>query len=103
MQYIGDEVNIAFEFDLAEDMVQTAKRGNDAVYGGQDGRGGAAFSTPSIRHFPYLIMIRIGWMSQLLGEVGQAKSAASLLLTGTGVPFLYYGEESGGRAGAQAG
>jgi glycosidase len=34
-------------------------------------------------------------MSELRSKVGQAKSAASLLLTGPGVPFLYYGEEVG--------
>ena len=38
-------------------------------------------------------------MSQLRGEVGHARTAASLLLTGPGVPFLYYGEEIGHSGG----
>jgi glycosidase len=38
-------------------------------------------------------------MSVLAGDFGKAKSAASLLLTGPGVPFLYYGEEVGQRGG----
>ena len=38
--------------------------------------------------------------NQLLGDVGRNKVAASLLLTGPGVPFVYYGEEIG-MAGAK--
>ena len=34
-------------------------------------------------------------MSQLLNDVGGNKVAATVLLTGPGVPFLYYGEEIG--------
>jgi glycosidase len=34
-------------------------------------------------------------MSQLDGDTGAAKVAASLLLTSPGVPFIYYGEEIG--------
>ncbi len=34
-------------------------------------------------------------MSELGGSVGKAKVAASLLLTGPGTPYLYYGEEIG--------
>jgi glycosidase len=36
-------------------------------------------------------------MTVLVGDFGKAKSAASLLLTGPGVPFMYYGEEVGQR------
>jgi glycosidase len=34
-------------------------------------------------------------MSELHGDVNKAKVAASLLLTGPGTPYLYYGEEIG--------
>ncbi|MCS6994681.1 MAG: alpha-amylase family glycosyl hydrolase [Anaerolineales bacterium] len=34
-------------------------------------------------------------MSVFKGNVGQAKTAASMLLTGPGTPYLYYGEEIG--------
>jgi glycosidase len=34
-------------------------------------------------------------MSQLRGDVEEAKMAAALLLTSPGVPFIYYGEEIG--------
>jgi glycosidase len=34
VKYIGDEVNIAFEFDLAEDMIQTARRDTNILISG---------------------------------------------------------------------
>jgi glycosidase len=94
VKYIGDEVNIAFEFDLAEDMIETARRDTNLLI--------VATHDNITRNFPphqYATFLanhdqdRV--MSQLLGNVERAKTAASLLLTGPGVPFLYYGEEVG--------
>ena len=34
-------------------------------------------------------------MTELGGDIDAAKAAATLLLTGAGTPFIYYGEEIG--------
>ena len=94
VKYIGDEVNIAFEFDLAQDMIQTARRDTNLLIAGTHDTVTSNF--PPHQYATFLTnhdQDRV--MSQLLGNVDQAKTAASLLLTGPGVPFLYYGEEVG--------
>ena len=94
VKYIGDEVNIAFEFDLAGDMIQTARRDTNGLIAGTHENVTSNF--PPHQYATFLTnhdQDRV--MSQLLGNVDRAKSAASLLLTGPGVPFLYYGEEVG--------
>jgi glycosidase len=91
--YIGDEVDIAFEFDLAEAILSAAR---------------GPLATPLIKHMQVVMesyparqygvflanhdQNRV--MSTLKDEEG-AKLAATLLLTSPGVPFLYYGEEIG--------
>lgn len=94
VKYIGDEVNIAFEFDLAGDMIQSARRDTNTLIAGAHDNVTSNF--PPHQYAVFLTnhdQDRV--MSQLLGNVDRAKSAASLLLTGPGVPFLYYGEEVG--------
>ena len=91
---MGDELDLAFDFDLAEALVsfvgmRTANRIEGALASsyGLYGRGlSATFLT---NHD----MNRV--MSVLRGDVGKAKLAACLLLTAPGVPFVYYGEEIG--------
>jgi len=94
LDYTGDEVDIAFQFDLAEDIFNTASVGVGSLYADE--------LTPIVEEFPqnqYATFItnhdqnRV--MSQLKGDTAAAKVAASLLLTGPGVPFVYYGEEIG--------
>ena len=94
VKYIGDEVNIAFEFDLAGDMIQTARRDTNLLITGKMAEVTREF--PAHQYGTFLAnhdQDRV--MSQLLGHEERAKTAASLLLTGPGVPFLYYGEEVG--------
>lgn len=91
--YVGDKVDIAFEFQLAEAIVSSAFSGR---------RSGLAFTQEAvIRTYPagqfatFLAnhdQTRI--RSRLMND-GQAKVAASLQLTFPGVPFIYYGEEIG--------
>ncbi len=94
LDYTGDEVDVVFAFDLAENMIDAA-RGPFA--------GAVADRTAQmVERFPagqYATFLanhdQNRLMSQLLGDVDQAKLAATLLLTSPGVPFLYYGEEIG--------
>lgn len=92
--YVDDEVDIAFEFDLASAFVNAVKRGD---------AGQVTFALqraldlyPAGQFAPFLTnhdQNRV--MSELRGNVPAARVAASLLLTSPGVPFIYYGEEIG--------
>ncbi len=90
----GDKVDIAFEFDFAD---------------GDPGRRRLGYSTPLVRAYNTMLELyptgqyatfltnhdqnRV--MSQLEGDEGAARVAATVLLTSPGVPFIYYGEEIG--------
>lgn len=94
VDYTGDEVDIAFQFDLALDILNSAGAGlapifvktQQVVYDAFPPNQYATFITNHDQN-------RI--MSQLDGNEAEARVAAALLLTGTGVPFIYYGEEIG--------
>ncbi len=93
-QYVGDQADIAFEFDLAQGMVNAVREQSSGPVAipqslvnkdyppGQYG----AFLT---NHDQNRVMDQVG------NDVGAAKVAATLLLTNPGVPFIYYGEEIG--------
>ena len=90
----GDQLDLTFDFGLAEAFVESA-------------RSGKALTVNGTLKLDYRILPRGQFavfltnhdqdrvMSQLRGEVNKAKAAASLLLTSPGVPFIYYGEEIG--------
>lgn len=94
VKYIGDEVDIAFEFTLAQAMIDSTKNGT---------RGPVSLAqATALRLYPkgqYAAFLsnhdqnRV--MTQIGNDVEAAKAAATLLLTNPGVPFLYYGEEIG--------
>jgi glycosidase len=94
VDYTGDEVDIAFQFDLAEDILNASKNGLgpvfvrtfQEVYNSFPANQYATFITNHDQN-------RV--MSHLRSDEAQARLAASILLTGTGVPFIYYGEEIG--------
>ncbi len=90
----GDELDLVFDFDLANSML-----------------GAATFSSPndfakalqrSIRAFPdgqFATFLTNHDIDRTMNKVGneelKARVAGSLLLTAPGVPFVYYGEEIG--------
>ncbi len=93
-KYTGDEVDIAFQFDLANAILNSAVSGISPQIG-QEQRNVvenfppgqyAAFLT---NHDQNRVMDRLG------GDENKAKVAATWLLTAPGVPFIYYGEEIG--------
>ncbi|MEZ4519401.1 MAG: alpha-amylase family glycosyl hydrolase, partial [Chloroflexota bacterium] len=92
--YVGDEVDIAFEFQLAEAIIDSLLiRNNTAVYTAWEGILG---QYPAGQYAPFLTnhdQDRI--INQLRGDEAAAKVAAGLVLTSPGVPFIYYGEEIG--------
>jgi glycosidase len=96
VEYIGDEVDLAFEFDLAQSILNSANDGRrDAVAAAHDK------VTTEYPESQYAVFItnhdqnRV--FSQLSNDPMKARLAASLLLTSPGVPFMYYGEEIGMR------
>jgi glycosidase len=94
LKYTGDEVDIAFQFDLANAMISSANFGLSTMIG--DEQEAVVGSFPPGQYATFLTnhdQNRV--MSQLEGDVGRAKLAASWLLTSPGVPFIYYGEEIG--------
>jgi alpha-amylase len=98
----GDELDMAFDFDLANAMMNSANAGNADKVNNQ-----LTFSLKTIPNgwsAPFLTnhdMDRV--MSVLGGDVEKAKNAATMLLTSSGAPIIYYGEEIGmsGKRGSE--
>lgn len=96
--YLENGLHSAFNFDLAEKILASARAESDA---------GVVTSLERMRRYFHSIsdgfidstfitnhdMNRV--MTELRGNHNQAKMAASLLLTLPGSPFIYYGEEIG--------
>jgi alpha-amylase len=98
----GDQLDLAFDFDLANAMLTSANLGSAEKADNQ-----LTFSLktfPDGSSAPFLAnhdMDRTA--SQLGGDTEKAKNAALMLLTSEGVPFVYYGEEIGmqGKRGSE--
>jgi alpha-amylase len=94
VKYIGDEMNIAFEFDTSGAMLNSARSETNRYI--QEAHKLVLGSYPPHQYATFLTNHDQGRvMSELRSKAGQAKTAAALLLTGPGVPFMYYGEEIG--------
>jgi alpha-amylase len=93
--YVPDDLDLTFDFGLAGTEVSAAQSGD----GSSAGRATAKISTlyPASGGFAAFLtnhdQDRLA--SQLKGDAGALRVAADLLLTGPGVPFIYYGEEIG--------
>ena len=90
----GDELDLAFDFDLAEAilrgvMVRNAGVIQEALASSYNLFGNNLSATFLTNHD----MNRV--MSQPAMDEGKARLAASVLMTAPGVPFVYYGEEIG--------
>jgi glycosidase len=90
----GDELDMAFDFDLAKAILDNVRRYDGRAMGGDMKRSFELFPTGSYATFiTNHDQERV--MSTMFGAVEKATSAGSILLTGPGVPFIYYGEEIG--------
>lgn len=90
----GDELDLAFDFDLAQAFILSARTGRaeqtvKAYQINQANFKPNQFGVFVTNHDQNRVM------SQLGANVDRAKMAAWLYLTGPGVPFVYYGEEIG--------
>lgn len=94
VDYVGDEVDIAFEFDLAQGFVDAARgplasKAIDPLKKTLDSFPENQYGVFLTNHDQNRVMTVLG------GDVQKAKLAAVMLLTSPGVPFIYYGEEIG--------
>lgn len=92
----GDELDMAFEFYLADSFVKSAREGKAGLAASQLWLAYKIY--PPLQFAPFLTnhdQNRI--LSELGGDAQKAKVAASMMLTSPGMPFLYYGEEIGMR------
>lgn len=94
VKYVDNEMDMVFEFDLALAMLRTASFGTvSTIRTAQlkvlETYPPGSYATFLTNHDQNRVMEVLG------GDVGKAKTAASILLTSPGVPFIYYGEEIG--------
>jgi glycosidase len=93
--YVGDdELDLAFDFDLASAIISGVMRGDVAKIQEALTSGYGLFGSGLSATFLTNHDMNRG-MSQLGKDVEKAKLAAAVLLTAPGVPFVYYGEEIG--------
>jgi alpha-amylase len=90
----GDQLDLAFNFDLATAFIQSAKLGS--AYPALNALNSTNSILESSQYSPFLTNHdQNRAMSELEGDQDKAKVAASLLLMAPGMPFIYYGEEIG--------
>lgn len=94
-RYVNERaIDVGFDFKLAGEMIGAASRGNN--------RNIIRAHRAAMRDYPFNQFATFltnhdqnRLANALRQDVGRNKVAASLLLTGPGLPFLYYGEEIG--------
>lgn len=96
-RYIPDAVDTAFEFDLAQAIIDGLNTGDATKIADRIKVVEDAYYTPVATFLTNHDQSRL--MSQLTGDPAEkqakAKAAAAILLTLPGIPFIYYGEEIG--------
>jgi glycosidase len=90
----GDELDLAFNFDLASQIIRNTYTRNGTNLGAVIQSSDKLFERGTYATFlTNHDQERV--MSTLMGDVEKAKLAASVVLTAPGTPFIYYGEEIG--------
>lgn len=92
--YVGDQLDTCFEFDLSYAMIDAARDGKAERVIAQQKR--VLELLPQNQYGRFLSnhdQTRV--MTSLKGDPAAMRMAATMLLLGPGVPFIYYGEELG--------
>lgn len=93
--YITDkELDLAFEFDLADAILGAVQSGEAEKLYAQQALVWELYPPHQVATF-LRNHDQSRTMTVLEGDIGEAKAATTILLTLPGVPFLYYGEEIG--------
>ncbi len=93
LKYTGDQVDIAFAFDLARAFLDSSKGPLNVPVVKEMSLMVEKF--PPNQYATFLTNHDQDRVMSVLGDVTKAKLAATMLLTSPGVPFIYYGEEIG--------
>lgn len=94
-KYVGDQLDVVFEFGAAKAMLQSAVSGQrDKAESAQKW---AAKYYPPNQLATFLTNHDQNRVRSTLMDDSQARTAASLLFAFQGIPFIYYGEEIGMR------
>ncbi|HNB51606.1 MAG TPA: alpha-amylase family glycosyl hydrolase, partial [Anaerolineales bacterium] len=93
VKYIGDELDSAFQFDLANSTLDASNLGKRIMIDSQMTQTLRTFQPNSYATF--LTNHDQARVMSVLGTEGEARTAAMMLLTQPGIPFIYYGEEIG--------
>src|SRR5262249_32203390 len=96
----GDEVQLAFSFDLADALKSSAQSGDasaviNALALAEQTFKDRTFEAPFLSNHDQVRVMRT-----LGGDAAAARVAAAALFAMPGTPFIYYGEELGMRGGA---
>ena len=94
-KYVGDELDVVFEFSAAKGILQSAVSGEKDK--AESSQKWAAKYYPPNQLATFLTNHDQNRVRSTLVNDAQAKTAASLLFAYQGVPFIYYGEEIGMR------
>jgi alpha-amylase len=94
VKFVGDEVDVVFEFDLADATISSVRNGSKSGVGAAMRRTLDAYPPGQFAAF-LRNHDQDRTLSALDGNENKARTAATLLLTSPGVPFIYYGEEIG--------
>jgi len=90
----GDELDLAFDFDLAKKILTDVQ-----AQSGEDFGDSLKHEVSLFRPGQFAVFLTNHDQDRVMSVLGnvpeQARNAAFLLLTSPGVPFLYYGEEIG--------
>jgi len=94
LPYYPDQLTAYFGFELSDSLISTVRSGS--ATGLLTGYVRLQDTLPAYRWAPFLSNHdQTRTLTQLKGDVAQARLAAILLLTLPGLPFIYYGEEIG--------
>ncbi len=93
-KYVPKSLDLAFEFDLATSILNSVKSGTNSSAMPIEIRSQKLYPPGQFARF-LTNHDQNRTMFELAGDVNKTKIAASMLLTGAGVPFIYYGEEIG--------
>jgi alpha-amylase len=92
--YVPEDVDLAFDFDLAQATIDSVRRGGAGPLASVQAEDARLFGPDETATFlTNHDQNRVA--SQLREDPAAMRLAASLLLTGRGAPFIYYGEEIG--------
>ncbi len=92
--YVGAGVDAVFEFDLADAMLKAVRSESSSIIRSKQDMAASIF--PDARYGRFLSNHdQTRSASVLGGDPERQKIAAAILLTGAGIPFIYYGEEIG--------